>query len=126
MVNYQRVLKRLKLEKEDLKEERTFIPSKLSTTKKKSVRYEITKKIGKISEKESELKKKQKESEQRRKQFSKKLSKLARSKVVSKRIVKPSKTTLYLPKKEYPSILSDPNRFFKDELEEVKRSMFFK
>ena len=57
----------------------------------------------------------------------KKLLKASRKKEKKlKRIIKKSEVTLYLPKKEYPSILSDPNRFFKDEVEEAKQAMFFK
>lgn len=67
-------------------------------------------------------KNKRAEEEKRLKELKKRLSK----KVESKRVLKKSKVTLHLKQKEIPSILSDPNRFFKDELEETKRSMFLR
>jgi hypothetical protein len=59
-----------------------------------------------------------------RKQLDRKILKVLKKKVSNKKIVKGSKTTLHLQNKEYDSILSDPNRFFKDEWDETKRSMF--
>jgi hypothetical protein len=43
----------------------------------------------------------------------------------SRRILKPSKATLTIKNYQAPDILSDPNRFFKKEMEETKRSLFF-
>lgn len=70
-------------------------------------------------------KKQQKEVEDKRKKLMKTLGKLSRKKVVSRRTFKKSKTTLHLNNPEVPSILGDPNRFFKDEMEETRRSLFF-
>lgn len=47
-------------------------------------------------------------------------------KLPSKRILKKEKPTLTIKQKEVTSILGDPNRFFKDEMEEVKGTMFLK
>jgi len=56
------------------------------------------------------------------KTFLKSLSK----KLPSKRILKKERPTLTIKQREVPSVLGDPNRFFKDEMEEVKRTMFLK
>lgn len=50
--------------------------------------------------------------------------KISSKKVPKKRILKKSKITLHLQEKEFPSILGSGNKFFKDEWEETKRSMF--
>jgi len=47
-------------------------------------------------------------------------------KIPSKSIIKSQQPTLTIKQKEIPSVLGDPNRFFKDEMEEVKRTMFLK
>ena len=47
-------------------------------------------------------------------------------KIPSKRIIKKETPTLTIKQREVPSVLGDPNRFFNDEMEEVKRTMFFK
>jgi hypothetical protein len=47
-------------------------------------------------------------------------------KLTLKKILKKSKPTLKIETKEVSSILNDPNRFFKDEMEEIGKSMFFK
>jgi len=49
-----------------------------------------------------------------------------KKKSLVKKILKKTQPTLTLKKKEVPSVLNDPNRFFKDEMEEVKKTMFFK
>jgi len=58
-----------------------------------------------------------------------KLSKLLKGiskRIPSKKILKTQQPTITIKQKEPTSILGDPNRFFKEELEEVKRTMFFK
>ena len=60
-----------------------------------------------------------------KKKKKKSLVKRLNEKIKMKRVVKKSKTTLYLSKKEYPSILNDPNRFFKDEVEDAEMALFF-
>ena len=47
-------------------------------------------------------------------------------KIPGKSIIKSQQPTLTIKQKEIPSVLGDPNRFFKDEMEEVKRTMFLK
>jgi len=54
------------------------------------------------------------------------IKKIPNKKLKYKKITKKSKTTLHLKQKEVPSVLADPNRFFKDEMEEAKNAMFFK
>lgn len=44
--------------------------------------------------------------------------------VTSKSIVKKSQATLTIKEQEVPSVLNDPNRFFKGTYEKEKRSMF--
>ena len=51
----------------------------------------------------------------------KKLSK----KIPKRKTFKKSKTTLHIKNPEVPSVLGDPNRFFKDEMEEAKNALFF-
>lgn len=46
-------------------------------------------------------------------------------KISVKKILKQTQTTVNIPKFKAPSILGDPNRFFKHEMEETKKSMFF-
>lgn len=48
-----------------------------------------------------------------------------KERAISKSILKISKATLTLPNYKAPSILNDPNRFFKNEMEETKKSLFF-
>jgi len=49
-----------------------------------------------------------------------------KKKLKSRRIFKKSETTLEIKDKEIPSVLGDPNRFFKDNLEEDEKVLFFK
>ena len=44
----------------------------------------------------------------------------------SKKILKKEQPTLTIKQREVPSVLGDPNRFFKNEMEETKKSMFLK
>lgn len=45
--------------------------------------------------------------------------------VISRGVIKNSKVTVRIPEYQAPSILGDPNRFFKNEWEETKKSLFF-
>jgi len=55
------------------------------------------------------------------------IEKILSQKVKVKTILKKTKeATLRIKQKEVPSILGDPNRFFKDEWEETKKTMFLK
>jgi len=108
------------------------MPSQLDKDTKKQYRKELSEEKSfysrmkkQVKEEKSETTKKAKAIEKRRKEIIKKLGRLARKKVVSKKTFKKSKTTLHLKQREVPSILGDPNRFFKDEMEETKRSLFF-
>jgi len=49
-----------------------------------------------------------------------------KKKVVSKKILKPSNIRVRIKEYKAPSVLSDPNRFFKNEWEETKKELFFK
>jgi hypothetical protein len=95
-----------------------MVDNKISKAEKEAI------KAWKAKEKIRE--KKQKELEQKRKKLMKKLGKLARKKVQAKRITKKSKTTLTLKQREVPNVLGDPNRFFKDEMEEAKNALFLR
>ena len=54
-----------------------------------------------------------------------KVERALKKRVVSRRILKKSKPgTLLIKQKEPSSILGDPNKFFKDEWNEAKKSMF--
>ena len=61
-----------------------------------------------------------------KKQKKKGILKTLAKKVKSKKILKTKRPTLTIRQREVPSVLGDPNRFFKEEMEEVKRTMFFK
>ncbi len=125
MVRLQRVLERIEFEKQELKERRIKIPSQLSKSAKSQERKEISSEMLGLSKKEKETKREKKEGDKKRKEILKRLGKLARKKVPSRRTFKKSKTTLHLNNPDVPSILGEPNRFFKDEMEEAKRSLFF-
>ena len=84
---------------------------------------ESSKDTSKSKEERDYLKKQSKETgkraraiEGKQKKFSKKLSKLARSKIISRRILKKETPTLIIKHKEVESVLGDPNRFFKNEM----------
>jgi len=47
-----------------------------------------------------------------------------KKRMVLKRILKKGQMTVKIPEFKAPSILGDQNRFFKDEFEKEKRSMF--
>lgn len=126
MVNYERILKRLESEKADKKKERRFVPSQLDKTKKASIKYNLTEDIKGISKKEKEARGKKKEQQRRRKDLLKKIDKIARTKVQNKKVLKKQQATLTIKQKEVPSVLNDPNRFFKEEMEEAKKAMFFR
>ncbi len=55
----------------------------------------------------------------------KRIGKKLKEKVVSRRVLKPSQVTLVIKKQEPHSILGEENKFFKDIMEQEKRSMFF-
>jgi hypothetical protein len=65
-----------------------------------------------------------KQKEKKEKKFEN-LTKRLSKKVVAKSILKKSQATVRIPDYKAPSVLGDPNRFFKKEFEETKRSMFF-
>ena len=48
-----------------------------------------------------------------------------KQKVVSKRILKPSKIVVKIPEYKPQSVLGDENRFFTGEMNQVKKEMFF-
>ena len=49
---------------------------------------------------------------------------IIKKKMILKRILKKGQMTVKIPEFKAPSILGDQNRFFKDEFEKEKRSMF--
>jgi len=53
-------------------------------------------------------------------------SKILLKKLKVNKILKKSKSSLTIKKYEPTSILSDPNRFFKEEMEETKNAIFFR
>ncbi len=74
----------------------------------------------------TERERREKEIEKKSDKLMKTLGKLSRKKVQSRRTFKKSKTTIHLNNPEVPSILADPNRFFKDEMEEAEDALFFR
>jgi len=58
------------------------------------------------------------------KKMAKKEEKASKKKIVSKRILKKGQMVVKIPEFKAPSVLGEPNRFFKDEFEKEKRSMF--
>lgn len=57
--------------------------------------------------------------------YSKKLSNLARKRVKTKSLRSMNNATLELKEKTSENIWEDPNRFFKSEFSEAKKSMFW-
>jgi hypothetical protein len=55
-----------------------------------------------------------------------KMNKNKRALFKLKKVLKENKATVTIKEYDAPSVLNDPNRFFKNELEETKRSLFFK
>lgn len=51
--------------------------------------------------------------------------KLATQRIISRKILKKNNMTVRIPEYKAPSVLGDPNRFFKDELSQERRNMFF-
>lgn len=66
----------------------------------------------------------EKTTERSLKNISSALAKSAKTKMKSRRVMKKSSVDVRISDYKAPSILGDPNRFFKDELEETKKSMF--
>lgn len=59
------------------------------------------------------------------KKFQKKVYKALKTRMSSKKILKPNKMTVKIEEYKAPSVLGDENRFFKGEYEKEKRSLFF-
>jgi hypothetical protein len=51
--------------------------------------------------------------------------KLATQRVISRRVFKKNNMQVHIPERKVESVLNDPNRFFKNELSQTKRSLFF-
>lgn len=66
----------------------------------------------------------EKEQEKKRKELLKKVGKVLKKKVTSRRILNKGQMSVKIPEYNAPSVLGDTNRFFKNEWEETKRSMF--
>ena len=92
-----------------------------STTEAKILSQQVKLEKAQLSTRKFEVKQKEKKAKKWQK-LAKKLSKP----IVSRRILKKKRPTLTIKQIEVPSILSDPNRFFKDEMEEAEMSMFLK
>lgn len=65
-------------------------------------------------------------SEGTKKKIDKKIRKIITQKITSKKIMKPSQMTVKIPEYKAPSVLGDPNRFFKDEYEQERRNLFLR
>lgn len=52
------------------------------------------------------------------------VEKVSKQKVKSKNIMSRKKMSVHIPEYKAPSVLGDPNRFFKNELEQERRNMF--
>lgn len=55
-----------------------------------------------------------------------KQKKSLRKVIKTKGVLKPSRATLVIKQREQASVMDEPSRFFKDEMEEVKKTMFFR
>lgn len=53
------------------------------------------------------------------------LKKAAKTKVISRRVLKDPQMKVKIPYREVPSVLGDENRFFKGEMEAAKKSLYF-
>ena len=108
---------------------RIIVGGKVVTEKQLSrIKFKKQEKSKKVSEKKikTEKERKERELEKKRDKLMKTLGRLARKKVGSRRTFKKSKTTIHLRNQEVPSILADPNRFFKDEVGEAEHALFFR
>jgi len=65
------------------------------------------------------------EKEKRKKKPKTKLQKFLGARVVSKKVLRKSDTRAVVKEYQAPSVLGDPNRYFKDKYEEDKRRLFF-
>jgi hypothetical protein len=65
-------------------------------------------------------------SEGTKRKINKKARKILTQKITSKKIMKPSQMTVKIPEYKAPSVLGDPNRFFKDEYEQERRNLFLR
>lgn len=121
MVNYKKLLDKIKLEKKELQKQRSSIPSQLNESIKKQERKDINEKIKSLSTESKEIKSKEKAYKKNKK----KLDKFLKKKVVSRKIIVSQRPTLTIKPIQRTSVLGDPNRFFNSEMEETKRSLFF-
>lgn len=72
-----------------------------------------------------ELSKKIKSADKNQSKILKSLKKPLKSKLISRALSNSSNVTVQIKEVEAPSVLGDTNRFFKGEMEEVKKAMFF-
>lgn len=76
-----------------------------------------------------DLKKVLKENKKLKKKLKKKgydkIIKHLKGKVSEKKVFKPSQKTVKIPEYKAPSVLGDENRFFKGQMEEERKSLFF-
>jgi hypothetical protein len=53
------------------------------------------------------------------------LGKKLKERVISRRVLRPNQMSVTIKEYNAPSVLNDPNRFFRSEMEETKKSLFF-
>jgi hypothetical protein len=53
------------------------------------------------------------------------LGRLSKQKMVNRKILKNSQMIVHVPNRKVEDVLTDPNRFFKNELTNERRNMFF-
>jgi hypothetical protein len=127
-------LEREKLKLEKYKQKVKYSsPYEMSRDQKVAALSTIKRAEGKIKDKETIKKQEQKVYEKSfvgrtEKGIDKAISRLGsalRKKVISRRVLKPSQVSVRINDYKAPSILGDQNRFFKSEMEETKKSLFF-
>jgi hypothetical protein len=82
--------------------------------------------ISKINKKIDFPKRTSKSKGTKKKEDKKGIIKQLTQKITSKKIMKPSQMTVKIPEYRAPSVLGDPNRFFKDEYEQERRNLFLR
>ena len=123
MVNYKKLLKRIEKEKENIKKEKKFLPTTLSSTEKKNEIRNLNMNLYELSKEQKELKKKQEKQKKVAGYIKETLSK--KVKKPKKVFKKQGQVTYKMPSRKIESTWEDPNRFFKGEMEDAKTSMFF-
>jgi len=121
---YSKKISGLKSSQKELKEEIKYYPKK--ATYRKSDIIELKEKAASQRDKQKEEEKKLGRLEKRRAEIAKKVKTALKKRVPHRTIIKKQDVRLTLPDIKRQNMWNDPNRFFKSEMEETKKSMFLR